>query len=252
MTDENVENQTIQIGIPLDGNSEMLFGGSILSGDALKTVDELQNKGALKFTSSKTIKQQPFNSDKIKPVKAIGPFVEELPKVEESKTKSKSGRSNKRFESSELIEHKLSELQDDITSIKNFLEDYFDSSVKSAVEEVLHERDLRIQEAKQTINLKSDSNIELQPKDAIIDIEDIASYTFQYTGATFYDDFIVLALDASQFTVNLKNANLTLELASYPNEKFQGVFLGKPFKPFPDVPYSLLVFLKAPKEDIDT
>lgn len=252
MTEDSAENQTIQIGIPLDGNSEILFGGSILQGDDLKTVDGLQNKGALKFTSSKTSTQKPCNSGKIKPVKVIGPLVEELPKVEESKAKTKSVRSNKRLDGSELIERKLSELQDDITSIKDFLEDYFDSSVKSAVDEVLYERDLRIQEAKQTINLKSDSNIELQPKDAIIDIENIASYTFQYTGATFYDDFIVLALDASQFTVNLKNANLTLELASYPDEKFQGVFLGKPFKPFPDVTYSLLVFLKAPKEDIDS
>lgn len=252
MTEDSAENQTIQIGIPLDGNSEILFGGSILQGDDLKTIDGLQNKGALKFTSSKTSIQKPCNSGKIKPVKVIGPLVEELPKVEESKTKSKSGRSNKRFENSELIEGKLFELYAAITSIKDFLEDQLATSVKSVVNEVLHERDLRIKEAKQTINLTNDSNIELQPKDAIIDIENIASYTFQYTGATFYDDFIVLALDASQFTVNLKNANLTLELASYPNEKFQGVFLGKPFKPFPDVPYSLLVFLKAPKEDINS
>lgn len=243
MTD-NSENQTIQIGIPLNGNSELLFGGSMIQGDDLEAVNSLQSKGGLKFTSNKTANKQ-SNITQTKSLVAIGPFIDEVP-INPSSSKHKKANKKSNNNNLFLIDGQFSELKDTILDIKDFLKEKLEPSIKKVVDECFRERDQKIKEAKQTINLTNDSNIELKPKDASIDIENIASYKFQYTGATFYDDFIVLALDASQFTVDLKNANLTLELASYPDEKFQGVFLGKPFKPFPDVPYSLLVFLKAP------
>ena len=242
--DENSINQTIQIGIPLDGDARLIFGGTILSDQALEKVSQSANSGALKFTSNKTPKNNTIRNDNI-------PLASEHVDSTPSKSKKSRSTNNSKFSNSEICSRQISEINTSIEEIKNFLEDQLDSFITNAVEEAFHKRDLK-QESTSTefFSLKNELDVELQPKDASINIENIATYSFKYSGVTFYDDFIVLSLDESQFTVDLKSANLTLQLASHPDEQFHGVFLGRPFKPFPNVPYSILVFLKAPEEDI--
>lgn len=244
--DENSVNQTIQIGIPLDGDAKMLFGGTILSDQDSDKLSQAENLGALKFTSNKTPKNNTRLSNDI-------PLASEIITTPPttSKTKKPRATNNAKFSNSEIYSRQISEINTSLMEIKEFLEDQLDSFVINAVEEALHKRDLKNNESKSTelFPLKNELDVELQPKDALINIENIATYSFKYSGVTFYDDFIVLSLDESQFTVDLKSANLTLQLASHPDEQFHGVFLGRPFKPFPNVPYSILVFLKAPPED---
>ena len=234
--DENSINQTIQIGIPLDGDARSIFSGTILSDSDLKKVSQSENSGALKFTSGNRSKPKPIDTSLPTEPKPIISTV----------SKSKKSRSvNAKLPDIEIYSRQISDIKTSLEEVKDFLEDQLEQYITSAVETALYKLDEKSKNKEQSI-LKSDSNVELKPKDALINIENIATYSFKYSGVTFYDDFIVLSLDESQFTVDLKSANLTLQLASHPDEQFNGVFLGKPFKPFPNVPYSILVFLKAP------